>query len=81
METEQFLKESLAAKKVTVEARVVIRRFASAAGEIRDAVGSGTIDVRSAPICELVAGDAVLGRGEIRMEDGVPQFVMTEAAK
>jgi hypothetical protein len=81
MSVEKFLKESRAAEKTRVEARLVLRRFTGRAGEIRDDVASGTVPVSGAPICELVAGGVVLGRGEIHEENGVPVFTMTEVAE
>jgi hypothetical protein len=75
---ESFLKSSPVARRVKADARVVVRRFTAAPGEVDAAVASGRVEVDAEPICELVVGDTVIARGEIIGEDGTHRFRVTE---
>lgn len=78
---ETFLKDSNLAKRVSAEARVVVRRFAESPHAVETAIGSGRIEIEAAPICELIVGDTLVARGEIIMEDGTSRFRVTEAVE
>ncbi len=81
MNAETFLKTSSAARRIGVDARIVIRRFSSTPKQVAAVLEDGTVEIDGPPICELTAGEIVLARGEIRELDGVLSFVVTEVVE
>ena len=75
---EKFLSSSSIAQRARVDLRVVLRRFAAPLRDIDSALRLGTLAAEGTAICELVAGDTVLARGEIVAEDGQQSFRVTE---
>ena len=78
---EQFLGSAAIARRAAVEPRVVVRRFAADASALERAALDGTVAVAGTPVCELVAGDVVLARGEIVESDGGPAFEVREVVE
>ena len=81
MNLESFLTGSASAEKIGVNARIVLRRFSSTVQSVGDALVQGVVEIESPPVCELMVGDQLLARGEIRDIEGVSSFVATEVVE
>ena len=78
---EEFLSESIIAKRATVPARVVFRKAQMTPGKLSRALESSEVVLGGEPICELVAGGTVIATGEIVERDGRYFFQAKELKK
>ena len=78
---EQFLSESVIAKRTTVPARVVFRRTRMTPGELGRALEAGEVGLGGEPVCEFVAGGTVIATGEIVEREGRYFFQAKESKK
>ncbi|MFW5744854.1 MAG: helix-turn-helix transcriptional regulator [Spirochaetota bacterium] len=80
-DTEKFLASSPLARRATAEMRIVVRRFTAPLGDIDEATREGSVTVEAAAVCDLVAGDRVLARGNIVEDAGNVFFRATEVVE
>ncbi len=78
---EQFLSESIIAKRATVPAKVVFRKAQMTPGKLSRALEAGELSFGGEPVCEFVAGGTVIAAGEIVERDGRYFFQAKESKK
>ncbi|MEE8440890.1 MAG: hypothetical protein V3S41_04145 [Spirochaetia bacterium] len=78
---EQFLSESVIAKRATVPARVIFRRARMTSGELGRALEANEVTIGGQPECRLVAGGTVIAAGEIVERDGRYFFQAKESTE
>jgi len=66
------------ATRAAVRTRIVVRRFDALLGDVERSLRDRTLQVAAPPVCELVAGETTLARGEITEENGHAVFRVTE---
>ena len=76
---EEFLSESIIARRATVPARVVFRRTRMTSGSLGSSLDAGRLAVGGEPVCDLVAGSTVIATGEIVERDGCFFFQAKES--
>jgi hypothetical protein len=75
----EFLEHSSIAQRARVPLRVVFRRGRMTPHEISAGLRDGQLTVSGPPLCELVAGDTVVARGEVSEQNGIYYFTAEEA--
>ena len=76
-----WLAQSNAARQVRTELRVVLRHMSLSPNSLKRVQDDGVLNCRTAPVCELYAGESLLARGEIREEEGTYRFIAKETVR
>jgi len=72
-----FFKHSPLAKKVKIPLRIVLEKREMSARQLASLKSEGEIQLKE-PLCQLLAGEKILGTGRLIEKEGKLQFQMNE---